>query len=85
MSDKWQEAVTTPTAPRILMRPAQTYNIEAGLSSPKIREIKELLGDILLAVHWPNAGDEDRATLLLCVDGLERRLIDLRREGSRDG
>ena len=51
----------------------------------RIQRIKEVLGAILLALHWPNTSDEERATLFLYVDGLERKLIDLRPGDDADG
>jgi hypothetical protein len=43
------------------------------------------LGDLLLALEWPTVTAYDRATLLLCIDRLERKLIDLRGRGNVDG
>jgi hypothetical protein len=54
----------------------------SSISGPLLRE---LLGRILFALCWPTVTDDERATLLQCVDGLERRLIDLKRGGGIDG
>ncbi|MFC1635163.1 hypothetical protein ACFL5Z_09995 [Planctomycetota bacterium] len=43
--------------------------------------VQELLGRILFALNYPTATDDEKAMLLYYVDGLERRLIDIRRGG----
>jgi hypothetical protein len=43
----------------------------------QIEEIKELLGCILISLHWPTVTENDKAILLKYADGLERKLIDL--------
>ena len=48
----------------------------------QIDEIKELLGCILITLHWPTVTENDRAIFLKYADGLERKLIDLRCEES---
>jgi len=45
----------------------------------EFKQVQETLGTILLALNWPGWSREDRATLLFCIDTLERRLIDLER------
>lgn len=47
--------------------------------------LQELLGRILFSFNWNTTSNSDNATLLLCVDGLGRRLIDLRCRGGLDG
>ena len=44
----------------------------------RIEYIQLVLGQILFALAWDATGDDDRKSLLTCVDGLERMLIDLR-------
>lgn len=51
----------------------------SSISAPLLREH---LGRILFALNWDTTSDLDRTILLMCVDGLERRLIDSKRGGS---
>jgi hypothetical protein len=88
MTIKTQGAVTTLTAPTENNLP--TCYKEARPASSLfgrnwVKQIQEVLGDILLALHWPRVTDCDRAALLLCVERLERKLIDFRRRGNTDG
>lgn len=45
----------------------------------QFKHIQETLGILLLALNWPDWAGEDRASLLRCIDYLERKLIDVRR------
>ena len=44
----------------------------------QFKDIQETLGTLLFALNWPGWADEDRATLLRCIDCLERKLIDIK-------
>lgn len=82
LGKKTGAASTTPKE----QRQKESYNQFRQLSSfsaPskrkfKIEEIKDLLGLILISLHWPTVTENDRAVLLKYADGLERKLIDLR-------
>ena len=45
----------------------------------QFHHLQGLLGTLLLALNWHGWADEDRATLLHCIDCLERKLIDIKR------
>ena len=44
--------------------------------SEQFKHLQETLGTLMLALNWPGWTDEDRATLLRCIDCLARKLID---------
>ena len=55
----------------------------AGFQAQKktqFKDVQELLGTLLLALNWAGWADEDRAALLRCIDCLERKLIDIKRD-----
>ena len=64
--------------------PASTISREPK-EERQMSKVKELLGETLVRLHWPTVSPYDEVTLLLCVDGLERKLIDLKRGGNTDG
>jgi len=55
----------------------QKTSTKSNISSSMIQEI---LGWLLIALNWPSVTDSERTTMLRYADGLERYLIDLRRE-----
>jgi len=75
-------ASTTPKEQHQIKSYSQLRQLSSISASSKrkfqIDEIKELLGCILIALHWPIVMENDRAILLKYADDLERKLIDLR-------
>jgi len=93
MLGKKAGAATSPEvlAPQQHQYPSYTERVrvsrilQAHPAGSQIQHIQVVLGTILFALCWPTATNDDRAALLQCVDGLERKVIDLRRGGSLDG
>jgi len=48
----------------------------------QFKDVQEILGTLLLALNWHGWTDEDRATLLRCIDCLERKLIDIKHDSN---
>jgi hypothetical protein len=44
--------------------------------------LQKTLGQLLVALHWPTTEEDEKPVLLFYVDGLTRRLVDLRRRGN---
>ena len=84
LGNKTGAASTTPKEQhpiRSYIQSRHSSNVSASLKRKfQIEEIKELLGYILISLHWPTVKENDRAVLLKYADGLERKLIDLRCE-----
>lgn len=77
-------ASTTPKEQHQIKSYNQLRQLSSISASSKIKfqtdDIKELLGCILITLHWSTVTENDRAILLKYADGLERNLIDLRCE-----
>ena len=82
LDKKTGAASTTPKEQHQIKSYSQLRQLSSISASSKrkfqIDKIKELLGCILITLHWPTVTENDRAILLKYVDGLERNLIDLR-------
>lgn len=82
---KSNEAVALTTAPNELNQ-KRVYSHNEHLSRAFSRQqLQELLGRILFTLNWDATSESDRTILLMHVEGLERKLIDLRRGGYLDG
>lgn len=46
----------------------------------QFQHLQELLGTLLLALNWAGWADKERMALLRCIDCLEQRLIDIKRD-----
>lgn len=49
----------------------------------RFKNVQNTLGTILLALNWHGWSHKDRAALLLCIDALERRLIDMKYDSKK--
>jgi hypothetical protein len=62
---------------------SKSYRPSKHLSYISYPMIQEFLGWILIALNWSTTTNNDRVALLQYVDGLERKLIDLRNGEAR--
>jgi len=66
------------TARETLMKPNPLGSGEPPQARGNFLQIQELLGERLLALHWPTLDAHDRRTLLCRIDSLLRQYMDLK-------